>query len=420
MNSSIRFHNPNLLQMRAPPGLEGCSRSPDFQTGTSSPSLDTPTPPPEWKRGGVSDIESGSPGTKTPPIVKQASLAHPRQQQPSHGFCVPAGKGPPKPPGLVLDAREKLRAKAAEYVATMLVPPPAGPVLSSTPSRPPPDPVFGYPARPTRGLNVHNDANGFCSASERQPHLPAPLRVGWGDPVGLQQVDVPTVPDACNFPAAHPAQDGASTSLPSCGSAGHPHACAAPCRYVKRKGGCRDGVRCRACHLCFWRRDENSNKTQQEQGSADVSMVGDTNDGVGSIGDSSNVGVASDKVAYALSVGSRGHPHQCASACRYVRRKSGCRNGAACPNCHACLWRRNLVDDKEPADSDQEDAPEINNESRNTLQGLIHLLIQSKEAEKKTSAGSESAAVVTPGTVGATRNVVAPPTAPTDVGAGKT
>lgn len=43
---------------------------------------------------------------------------------------------------------------------------------------------------------------------------------------------------------------------PSKGSAGHPHSCASPCRYVKRKSGCRDGADCPNCHFCFWRRRE--------------------------------------------------------------------------------------------------------------------------------------------------------------------
>lgn len=40
------------------------------------------------------------------------------------------------------------------------------------------------------------------------------------------------------------------------------------------------------------------------------------------------------------SVGTKGHPSTCGVACRYVRRKHGCRDGAACPNCHECHWRR--------------------------------------------------------------------------------
>jgi len=43
------------------------------------------------------------------------------------------------------------------------------------------------------------------------------------------------------------------------------------------------------------------------------------------------------------SYGSIGHPHFCAQACKYIDRKSGCRDGRECPNCHFCSWRRTRV-----------------------------------------------------------------------------
>lgn len=42
----------------------------------------------------------------------------------------------------------------------------------------------------------------------------------------------------------------------------------------------------------------------------------------------------------AFSRGSIGHPHSCGGACRYVKRKGGCRHGDQCANCHSCFWRR--------------------------------------------------------------------------------
>jgi hypothetical protein len=39
------------------------------------------------------------------------------------------------------------------------------------------------------------------------------------------------------------------------------------------------------------------------------------------------------------SLGSLGHPYTCANACKYVKRKTGCRDGSACPHCHLCFWR---------------------------------------------------------------------------------
>jgi len=45
----------------------------------------------------------------------------------------------------------------------------------------------------------------------------------------------------------------------------------------------------------------------------------------------------------AASAGSVGHPHFCAQACRYVSRKSGCRNSKQCANCHLCQWQRKTM-----------------------------------------------------------------------------
>lgn len=98
----------------------------------------------------------------------------------------------------------------------------------------------------------------------------------------------------------------------SAGSVGHPHHCAGACRYIKRKGGCRDGARCPHCHLCFWSR-------------------GAENDVANS---------ASVRPAAPVSIGTRGHPHSCSAPCKYARRKGGCRDGADCRNCHVCVWSR--------------------------------------------------------------------------------
>jgi len=40
------------------------------------------------------------------------------------------------------------------------------------------------------------------------------------------------------------------------------------------------------------------------------------------------------------SVGSLGHPFTCASPCKYVGRKKGCRDGQNCSDCHLCRWTR--------------------------------------------------------------------------------
>jgi hypothetical protein len=48
----------------------------------------------------------------------------------------------------------------------------------------------------------------------------------------------------------------------------------------------------------------------------------------------------------AMSIGSQGHPHACAKACKYFRRKHGCRDGANCSKCHQCHWSRDATTGK--------------------------------------------------------------------------
>jgi len=43
--------------------------------------------------------------------------------------------------------------------------------------------------------------------------------------------------------------------------------------------------------------------------------------------------------ANAPSKGSIGHPHYCASGCKYVKKPRGCKDGANCDRCHICSYR---------------------------------------------------------------------------------
>mmetsp|Transcript_79334 Transcript_79334/g.233059 ORF Transcript_79334/g.233059 Transcript_79334/m.233059 type:complete len:500 (-) Transcript_79334:40-1539(-) len=129
-----------------------------------------------------------------------------------------------------------------------------------------------------------------------------------------------------------------ASSPPSLGSAGHPTCCEEPCRYVKREGGCRDGADCKQCHLCFWHR--RSVVARQ--------LI--------------RLGIAPEQVANSSttqpcpnSVGTMGHPYSCGEPCKYVRRRTGCRDGACCRKCHACQWRRRpLMTDGAAAQSYEE------------------------------------------------------------------
>mmetsp|Transcript_53379 Transcript_53379/g.135422 ORF Transcript_53379/g.135422 Transcript_53379/m.135422 type:complete len:80 (+) Transcript_53379:125-364(+) len=40
------------------------------------------------------------------------------------------------------------------------------------------------------------------------------------------------------------------------------------------------------------------------------------------------------------SVGTIGHPFNCALACKYARKPKGCKDGSSCSRCHECEWNR--------------------------------------------------------------------------------
>lgn len=39
------------------------------------------------------------------------------------------------------------------------------------------------------------------------------------------------------------------------------------------------------------------------------------------------------------SMGSKGHPYNCAEACKYACKSRGCKDGLSCSRCHLCDWR---------------------------------------------------------------------------------
>merc|ERR1712032_636928 len=41
-----------------------------------------------------------------------------------------------------------------------------------------------------------------------------------------------------------------------------------------------------------------------------------------------------------VSKGSVGHPYSCAEACKYAKKKKGCKDRALCDHCHLCDWKR--------------------------------------------------------------------------------
>lgn len=161
---------------------------------------------------------------------------------------------------------------------------------------------------------------------------------------GISEDQVPPPPPRPPIPA-HESFDQEGIGCLSLGSAGHPTNCAAACKYIKKKRGCRDGARCRYCHLCQWHHLSRWRKTKNEDINSapdqieveyaepkDVSTQVDMPSVEGRVG----------KPGCPPSVGSIDHPFGCGPACRYTWRMSGCRSGETCFCCHLCQWSRHL------------------------------------------------------------------------------
>jgi len=191
----------------------------------------------------------------------------------------------------------------------------------------------------------------------------------------------------------------------SCGSVGHPHTCAAPCRYVKKQGGCRDGANCSKCHLCFWHRKSNADDVRGKKViEEDKTLARESESEEMAVGQVPVVPpVPPPPAPYisdteAASVGTRGHPFNCGQACKYFRRKGGCRDGAACLNCHECRWRRD-VPTKQGTNLGLGNAttPGFDKSSTETLQKLIYLsLCGVCDSEEQDSLPSEIPVQVEP------------------------
>ncbi|CAD7955675.1 unnamed protein product [Amoebophrya sp. A120] len=178
----------------------------------------------------------------------------------------------------------------------------------------------GDQPRPAGASDYSQSCSDFLQQSCQQPGLLFCPRVGVGERAPAERV-LSSV-------------DSGSMSV---GSIGHPHSCKSACRYVKRKGGCRYGNQCPNCHLCFWRREKVVAGEDQFDDAASVSSgmsSGTTSSYVSSI-----CGVE-QTYPWQMSIGSCGHPNTCGAPCKYVRRKTGCREGENCPSCHLCQWSR--------------------------------------------------------------------------------
>jgi len=83
-------------------------------------------------------------------------------------------------------------------------------------------------------------------SSKSTPQSPAP-----GGQMGTTESPVMDVDGICVTAYTNGYKDAVEEST---GSLGHPEGCAQACKYVHRKGGCRNGSSCPDCHLCHWRR----------------------------------------------------------------------------------------------------------------------------------------------------------------------
>jgi len=115
------------------------------------------------------------------------------------------------------------------------------------------------------------------------------------------QQNVPPPPPPYGSPCkAEAVAVGQRSCIISKGSLGHPHSCAAPCKFAKKGRGCKDKEECDHCHLCVWK-----DLTRQR----------------------------------VISRGSIGHPRRCAGPCENMRRAHGCKNKEDCECCHLCVGR---------------------------------------------------------------------------------
>jgi hypothetical protein len=131
----------------------------------------------------------------------------------------------------------------------------------------------------------------------------------------VHNVPPPPAPFHCK-----PVHDDMPASI---GSVGHPYTCAKGCKYVWKKRGCRDGRDCPHCHLCTPNAQKQHAKPSPPSQQEPQGRALGTND-----------------KCQPCSIGSIGHPHSCAPACKYNGKKAGCKDGRLCNRCHICRWSR--------------------------------------------------------------------------------
>ncbi|CAE7298946.1 Cacna1h, partial [Symbiodinium sp. CCMP2456] len=117
------------------------------------------------------------------------------------------------------------------------------------------------------------------------------------------------------FPRGWCRLEGLALRRPDSLEIGCQRCCGPPCRYVKRKGGCRDGQSCNNCHQCFWvgKQVPPASDTGRQQ---EVQVNPKTR--------------RPDRQVPMSSVGTVGHPLTCAAPCMEAWQPGGCSRGSAC------------------------------------------------------------------------------------------
>jgi len=157
-----------------------------------------------------------------------------------------------------------------------------------------PRPAWVPPAQPTSfppppGLHAPQDPTG-----EQPGSWPAATFL----PVG-----VPPPPEPWHRPSAPP------KLVVSRGSVGHPLQCGGMCEDDE----CELGSACPRCHVCRMEQQQEKSRFEAEARLTEGPCP---------------------------SVGSIGHPHACAEACKFYSKARGCKDGAMCTRCHSCRFSK--------------------------------------------------------------------------------
>jgi hypothetical protein len=216
--------------------------------GSSPPSTGTSTPCPSYIAGtGLRSSGPVSNGSATPPDRERMQNLIETLEQTRR---MPLKPGP-------LEGSSKAWSLPLSEPLSPTCPPPPAPIASSKGS-------LGHPHMCAEACKYVKRKTGCLLGSAcPQCHLcfwqrrsaPAPSAVP-SDPKAKSEGEgfscVAAFSGHNGDCATTPTEPAAQTSL---GSVGHPHCCAAPCRYVRRKGGCINGSSCPECHICHWQRN---------------------------------------------------------------------------------------------------------------------------------------------------------------------